>query len=328
MQSALDGYKVCIFAYGQTGSGKTFTMQGAREPESWGLIPRSLTKILKEADAMKGQGWAWTLSASFLEIYNEELRDLLHSGPAASARDYAIRHDDAWGTEVTNMTKVEVSSMEEIERLMEQAAKKRSVGVTDMNAASSRSHSVFALYLKGVNSERNEELRGALHLVDLAGSERVGKSGAEGQTLKEAQNINKSLSSLTDVFIAKANGAGHVPFRNSKLTHLMQPCLSGQGKTLMVLNVGPEASNSHETLCSLRFASHVGQCDVGGKAKRSAKAAALPERPSTASGSGSSAKPSGAATDRPSTASGKAPGAAGKAPASGRPQTAPNKRQR
>ena len=254
-----------------------------------------------------------------------------------------------------------------------------------MNAASSRSHSVFALYLKGVNAERNEELRGALHLVDLAGSERVGtppppsrlqrepgtlspsrpadqiestllrplsasrpdailkcvrppspwwlmtmsagKSGAEGERLKEAQNINKSLSSLTDVFIAKANGAGHVPFRNSKLTHLMQPCLSGQGKTLMVLNVGPEASNSHETLCSLRFASHVGQCDVGGKAKRSAKAAAVPERTPAAS-TAAAASSSGAATARPSTASGKAPAAAGKAPASGRPQTAPNKRQR
>ena len=116
--------------------------------------------------------------------------------PAASARDYAIRHDDAWGTEVTNMTKVEVSSMEQINALMAEAAKKRSVGVTDMNAASSRSHSVFALYLKGVNADRNEELRGALHLVDLAGSERLDKSGAAGDRLKETQNINKSLSSL------------------------------------------------------------------------------------------------------------------------------------
>eukprot|EP00964_Phaeocystis_antarctica_P020068 scaffold11081_cov61-Phaeocystis_antarctica.AAC.3 len=240
VQSALDGYKVCIFAYGQTGTGKTFTMQGTKEPEQWGLIPRSLAKILQDAEAMRSSGWVWTMTASFMEIYNEELRDLLHTGPPASARDYTIRHDEAWGTEVTNMTKVEVSSMEQINALMNEAAKKRSVGVTDMNSASSRSHSIFALYLKGTNTERNEELLGALHLVDLAGSERLDKSGAVGVTLKETQNINKSLASLTDVFIAKTNGQAHVPFRNSKLTHLMQPCLSGQGKTLMVRAALPQ----------------------------------------------------------------------------------------
>merc|ERR1719166_175146 len=134
-----------------------------------------------------------------------------------------------------------------------------------MNSVSSRSHSMFALYLHGTNTAKDEQLHGALHLVDLAGSERLDKSGATGTRLKETQNINRSLSSLADVFMAKTEGGRtHVPFRNSKLTHLMEPCLSGQGKTLMLVNVAPERDNSHETLCSLRFASQVGQCDTGG----------------------------------------------------------------
>merc|ERR1712139_493189 len=127
----------------------------------------------------------------------------------------------------------------------------------------------------GSNPELNSELHGALHLVDLAGPERLDKSNAVGDRLKETQNINRSLSSLADVFLVKAENRSHVPFRNSKLTHLMEPCLSGQGKTMMLVNVGPEQSNSHETLCSLRFAGQVSQCDTGGKPKRSAKAAAV-----------------------------------------------------
>merc|ERR1719254_305505 len=117
----------------------------------------------------------------------------------------------------------------------------------------------------------NQELHGALHLVDLAGSERLDKSGSTGDRLKETQNINRSLSSLADVFLAKAEKRAHVPFRNSKLTHLMEPCLSGQGKTLMLVNVCADESNAHETLCSLRFASQVNQCSTGGKARRSVK---------------------------------------------------------
>lgn len=273
VQSALDGYKVCIFAYGQTGSGKTHTMQGGRDPQNWGLIPRSLSKILRESELMRKDGWEWTLRASFLEVYNEQLRDLL-SSEGGTQSPLSIKHDDEWGTVVTNVSEFEVDSMEQINLLMAKAAKQRAVGCTDMNAASSRSHSVFALYLKGVNEGLGSLLHGALHLVDLAGSERLDRSGATGDRLKETQSINKSLSSLADVFAAKSSRQAHVPFRNSKLTFLMEPCLSGQGKTLMVVNVGPEDSNSHETLCSLRFASQVSQCDTGGKPKRSAKAVA------------------------------------------------------
>merc|ERR1712151_735327 len=163
------------------------------------------------------------------------------------------------------------ASMDQISALMTKAARLRAVGSTDMNAVSSRSHSIFALYLSGSNTELNQELRGALHLVDLAGSERLDRSGAVGDRLKETQNINRSLSSLADVFQAKAENRSHIPFRNSKLTHLMEPCLSGHGKTLMTVNISPEIDNSHESLCSLRFAGQVAQCTTGGKARRSAK---------------------------------------------------------
>merc|ERR1712014_172614 len=154
---------------------------------------------------------------------------------------------------------------------MARAAKHRSVGATDINAQSSRSHAVFALYLSGTNEKYNCELHGALHMVDLAGSERLGKSGSTGDRLKETQNINRSLSSLVDVFVAKSERRSHVPFRNSKLTHLMEPCFSGHGKTLMLVNVCSDENNAPETLCSLRFASQVNQCNTGGKAKRSVK---------------------------------------------------------
>eukprot|EP00927_Polykrikos_kofoidii_P064698 TRINITY_DN6019_c0_g3_i1.p1 TRINITY_DN6019_c0_g3~~TRINITY_DN6019_c0_g3_i1.p1 ORF type:complete len:965 (+),score=185.10 TRINITY_DN6019_c0_g3_i1:33-2927(+) len=272
VQSALDGYKVCIFAYGQTGSGKTYTMQGTDDPGCWGLIPRSLSKILHESQSMRSQGWTWSLQASFLEVYNENLRDLLRDvGSSSPSNTHVIQHHDAWGTIVTNLTSVEVDSMEQISALMCRAAKQRAVGATEMNAISSRSHSVFALYLRGSNSSLNVELCGALHLVDLCGSERLDKSGASGDRLKETQSINKSLASLADVFQAKAEGRVHIPFRNSKLTFLMEPCLSGQGKTLMVVNVRPEQTNSHETLCSLRFARQVNQCDTGGKPRRTVK---------------------------------------------------------
>jgi len=155
--------------------------------------------------------------------------------------------------------------------LMAQAERHRSMGATDMNEASSRSHSVFAMYLKGSNESQGTELSGALHLVDLAGSERLVKSRATGERLTETRNINKSLASLAHVFSAKAEGCAHIPFLNSKLTHLMEPCLSGHGKTLMLVNVNPQGSETHETLCSLRFARQVAQCNTGGKPRRSAK---------------------------------------------------------
>jgi kinesin family protein C1 len=280
VQSALDGYKVCIFAYGQTGSGKTHTMQGPQnDPKAWGVIPRSLRQIVKTAIGMRSKGWVYDFHASFLEVYNESIRDLLHTEVSGPSKTHTIIRDNAWGFVVTDMTTKEVTStdeaqaLDEIRGLMTIAGRQRSVGSTRMNDESSRSHSLFSLYLHGVNSDQDTELFGALHLVDLAGSERLEKSCAEGARLKETQNINRSLSSLADVFLAKAENRNHIPFRNSKLTHLLEPCLSGHGKTLMMLNIAPEETHSHESLCSLRFAKQVSQCHTGGKPKKAVKTA-------------------------------------------------------
>jgi len=280
VQSALDGYKVCIFAYGQTGSGKTYTMQGNEAPEeSLGLIPRALAQIFRTSEDMRVKGWTWSLQVSFMEVYNETIRDLLRNGDAAAGpstphEQHMIAQHDAWGTVVTGMSCVKVDSMKEINSLIALAAKYRSVGATNMNEDSSRSHSIMALYLQGTNQALDRELRGALHLVDLAGSERLDKSHATGDRLRETRNINRSLSSLVDVFMAKAEGRAHVPFRNSKLTHIMEPCLSGQGKAVMFVNVQPDLSNMPESLCSLRFARQVNQCTTGGKACRHSKSLA------------------------------------------------------
>jgi len=282
VQSALDGFKVCIFAYGQTGSGKTFTMQGIDEPRSQGLIPRSLFNIFKAAEDMRSKGWQWSVDASMMEVYNETLRDLLRSGDPGP-ECHVIAHQEDWGVAVTGMTRVAVESVEQIEVLTAKAAKQRSVAATDMNATSSRSHSVFTLYLRGTSTILNKEVYGSLSLVDLAGSERLDKSGATGDRLTETRNINRSLSSLADVFRAKAQGLKHVPFRNSKLTHLMEPCLSGQGKTLMLVNVQAEQENAAETLCSLRFAKQVSQCTTGGRVKRNVKILQQPRPPAACS---------------------------------------------
>merc|ERR1712165_528892 len=162
----------------------------------------------------------------------------------------------------------EPTDTEAVEAVMRQAAKHRSVGSTEMNSQSSRSHSVFSLILTGVHKENRQELRGVLNLVDLAGSERLDRSKAKGDRAKETVAINKSLSSLTDVFVAIGKKASHIPFRNSKLTYLLQPSLSGDGKTLMLVNLSPTELSAQESLCSLRFASQVNKCELG-KAKRS-----------------------------------------------------------
>lgn len=150
-----------------------------------------------------------------------------------------------------------------IDEILDLAARQRSVGVTDMNAQSSRSHSVFTLHLRATNKAQGSKLSGALNLVDLAGSERIGRSGVTGDRLKETQNINKSLSCLSDVFTALSNKQSHIPFRNSKLTHLLSPALSGDGKTLMMVNLSPTEESYYESLCSLRFAATVNKCELG-----------------------------------------------------------------
>ncbi|XP_052208620.1 kinesin-like protein KIN-14N isoform X2 [Diospyros lotus] len=274
VQSALDGYKVCIFAYGQTGSGKTYTMMGRPgSPDQKGLIPRSLEQIFQTRQSLQPQGWKYEMQVSMLEIYNETIRDLLATNRScsdvsraengAAGKQYAIKHDANGNTHVSDLTIVDVHSTREVSYLLDRAAQSRSVGKTQMNEQSSRSHFVFTLRISGVNESTDQQVQGILNLIDLAGSERLSRSGSTGDRLKETQAINRSLSSLSDVIFALAKKEDHVPFRNSKLTYLLQPCLGGDSKTLMFVNVSPEPSSVGESLCSLRFAARVNACEIG-----------------------------------------------------------------
>jgi kinesin family protein C1 len=280
VQSALDGYHVCLFSYGQTGSGKTHTMQGSGNGAMRGIIPRAVEQILSQASTMQSQRWTFTIKASFLEIYNEELRDLLvmvntdgstRPRDARTAPKLSIKRNAEGRSFVDGINMVDIdvacraNGMAQLEGVISAAARARSVATTKMNAQSSRSHSVFMLQLRGSNEESGTTVQGALNLCDLAGSERLDRSGAasDAQRLKETQAINKSLSCLGDVFTSLANGSKHVPFRNSKLTYLLQDCLSGDGKALMFVNLSPTLESSNESLCSLRFAQRVNQVELG-----------------------------------------------------------------
>lgn len=269
VQSALDGYNVCVFAYGQTGSGKTFTMEGGDEDreEQAGMIPQTIRQIFKETSRLKDKGWTYTLQASFLEIYNEEIRDLLATEKNLK---YDIKMCDSKGSDVyvTNLKVEDVTSEGQISSLLKRARKHRAVAETLCNERSSRSHSVFMLKISGSNSVTTESCTGTLNLVDLAGSERIKDSGSEGQRLTEAQAINKSLSNLGNVIMALAQKSSHVPYRNSKLTHLLQNSLGGNSKTLMFVNVSPKEDCFNETLNSLRFATKVNQCQIGTATKK------------------------------------------------------------
>ncbi|XP_037579069.1 kinesin-like protein KIFC1 [Dermacentor silvarum] len=268
VQSALDGYHVCIFAYGQTGAGKTHTMEGpagelALEDERRGLIPRALHQVFEET--LKQPHWTYTMVASFIEVYNETLRDLLvppSQAQASTPLQLKMARKDG-PVAVANLTEVAVTSAEQISQLLRCARKNRAVAATKCNERSSRSHSVFRLDIVGHNSHSGLGCRGRLNLVDLAGSERLSESQSEGARLREAQNINRSLANLGNVILALSNRADHVPYRNSKLTHLLMDSLGGNSKTLMLLNVSPREENINETINSLRFATKVNQCHIG-----------------------------------------------------------------
>lgn len=268
VQSALDGYNVCLFSYGQTGSGKTHTMQGYGRGEMAGIIPRAIAQIGRYRDATVDKGWVYQMDVTFIEIYNEVVYDLLR--PEGSDKESLdIKQDNRGKTYVQGATKLSIDPADNkaIDDLMDTAALHRQTASTNMNAQSSRSHSIFTLYLEGINEEMGARVKGTLHLCDLAGSERISRSGAEGDRLKEAVNINKSLSCLTDVFNALGNKQAFIPFRNSKLTYFLQPALSGDGKTMMFVNLSPTDESYFESLCSLRFASNVNQVELG-KAQR------------------------------------------------------------
>lgn len=261
VQSALDGYNVCIFCYGQTGSGKTYTMSADD-----GMIPRTVHQIYDTTQRLREKGWRYSMEGSFVEVYNENLNDLLGRPEDFDKKKHEIRHDlQRSRTHVSDLSVETLDSPAKVESILRRASGNRSVAATKANERSSRSHSVFILRLTGENQTTGERSEGTLNLVDLAGSERLSHSGSTGERLKETQNINRSLSCLGDVIGALGQGreGGHVPYRNSKLTYLLQFSLGGNSKTLMFVMVSPLQAHLSETLTSLKFATKVHNTHIG-----------------------------------------------------------------
>ncbi|XP_005106603.1 kinesin-like protein KIF17 isoform X2 [Aplysia californica] len=254
VEGVTEGYNGTIFAYGQTGCGKSFSMQGITNPATQrGIIPRAFAHIF-ETTSIK-EGIKFLIHASYLEIYNEEIRDLL--GKDARAKLDLKEHPEK-GVYVSGLSMHPVHNVSECEHIMNKGWNNRSTGATLMNADSSRSHSIFTIYMEMANTDDSGEdhiRAGKLNLVDLAGSERQGKTGATGDRLKEATKINLSLSALGNVISALVDGKSkHIPYRDSKLTRLLQDSLGGNTKTMMVACLSPADNNYDETLSTLRYA--------------------------------------------------------------------------
>lgn len=259
IQSALDGYNICIFAYGQTGSGKTYTMDGISSNP--GVIPRTVDLLFDSVKSYRQLGWEYEIKVTFLEIYNEVLYDLLSN----EQKDMEIRmaKNNKNDIYVSNITQETVESAARLRQLMQIAKMNRATAATVGNERSSRSHAVTKIELIGTHAERQEISIGSINLVDLAGSE----SPKTSTRMNETKNINRSLSELTNVILALLQKQDHIPYRNSKLTHLLMPSLGGNSKTLMFINVAPFQDCFVESLKSLRFAATVNQCKMA-KAKR------------------------------------------------------------
>lgn len=256
VQAVLEGFNGTIFAYGQTGTGKTFTMEGKRSvPELRGIIPTSFEHIFREiSDAKEGQ--QYLVRASYLEIYKEEIRDLLSK---SQKHNLPLKEKPDSGVYVKDLSSFVVKSVKEIEHVMNVGNKNRSVGATNMNIDSSRSHAIFLVTVEcselGADGESHIRV-GKLNLVDLAGSERQSKTQASGERQAEGIKINQSLSCLGNVICALVEGGGrtHVPYRDSKLTRLLMDSLGGNAKTVMIANIGPADYNFDESVNTLRYA--------------------------------------------------------------------------
>eukprot|EP00933_Yihiella_yeosuensis_P023844 TRINITY_DN18531_c0_g1_i1.p1 TRINITY_DN18531_c0_g1~~TRINITY_DN18531_c0_g1_i1.p1 ORF type:complete len:454 (+),score=75.16 TRINITY_DN18531_c0_g1_i1:120-1481(+) len=258
LHKVLEGYNGCLFAYGQTGSGKTFTMQGEGTGANRGVIPLLCTGLFAEIKKRQDSKNI-TVVCSVLEIYNERLKDLLVDG----RDDLNIREDGVAGgrgIHVDGLHETAVNTCEDVLTLISKAQSRRAVGQTNMNEHSSRSHSVVTLRIASWNSDDvdGETMTvSKLHLIDLAGSERQKATGATGDRLKEGAQINLSLSALGNVInaLTEPKGKGrHIPYRDSKLTRLLQDSLGGNSYTVIVCNISPATINAEETTSSLRFA--------------------------------------------------------------------------
>jgi len=247
----LNGYNGTVFAYGQTGAGKSFTMMGSaiNDSESKGVIPRITEQIFASIMA-SASDIEYTVRVSYMEIYMERIRDLL----VPQNDNLPVHEEKSRGVYVKGLLEVYVSSVDEVYQILEQGGMARAVAATNMNQESSRSHSIFVITVSQKNVENGSAKSGQLFLVDLAGSEKVGKTGASGQTLEEAKKINKSLSALGMVINALTDGkSSHVPYRDSKLTRILQESLGGNSRTTLIINCSPSSYNDAETVSTLRF---------------------------------------------------------------------------
>ncbi|XP_048408183.1 kinesin-like protein KIF13A isoform X1 [Stegostoma tigrinum] len=260
LENAFQGYNACIFAYGQTGSGKSFSMMGSVDVP--GLIPRLCGALFGRVSKEESESHTFKVEVSYMEIYNEKVRDLLD--PKGSRHSLKVREHKVLGPYVDGLSQLAVTCFEDIESLMSEGNKSRTVAATNMNEESSRSHAVFSITLTqtlyDLQSGTSGEKVSKLSLVDLAGSERVSKTGAAGERLKEGSNINKSLTTLGLVISALADQVGgkgknkFVPYRDSVLTWLLKDNLGGNSKTAMIATISPAGDNYEETLSTLRYA--------------------------------------------------------------------------
>ncbi|KAH0556326.1 Kinesin heavy chain [Trichoglossum hirsutum] len=247
----LNGYNGTVFAYGQTGAGKSYTMMGSDidNDESRGIIPRIVEQIFASILASP-ENIEYTVRVSYMEIYMERIRDLL----APQNDNLPVHEEKNRGVYVKGLLEIYVSSVQEVYEVMRRGGTARAVAATNMNQESSRSHSIFVITITQKNVETGSAKSGQLFLVDLAGSEKVGKTGASGQTLEEAKKINKSLSALGMVINSLTDGKStHIPYRDSKLTRILQESLGGNSRTTLIINCSPSSYNDAETLSTLRF---------------------------------------------------------------------------
>lgn len=247
-----EGFNCTIFAYGQTGCGKTHTMMGSADStEHMGIIPRTFSHC--RSIICEDKNKRFLLKASYLEIYNECVFDLLTN----DKKKLELKEDAKKGVYVKDLSVENVSTLEDMRKIMERGNSARTVGATAMNQDSSRSHSIFTLYVEASEEVDNKTryTSSKLSLVDLAGSERSSKTNAKGDRLKEGTMINLSLSALGNVIQALVDGKSkYIPYRDSKLTRLLQDSLGGNTKTLMIAAVSPAYSNFEETMSTLRYA--------------------------------------------------------------------------
>lgn len=253
-EDILRGFNGTIFTYGQSGSGKTFTMYGTDlyDPDLKGVIPRTIDHIFQAINAPENKEIKFEIKFSMLEIYKEGLYDLLN--PETKTADLKIKDHPKKGIYVTNLTEKYISSQEEILEFVENAEDYRVVSATGLNKNSSRSHLLFQMQIRQELPDGVEK-KGILNLIDLAGSEKVSKTHAQGDTLEEAKKINLSLSTLGNVISALSSGnSDFVPYRDSKLTRILQDSLGGNYKTTLVVTCSPHIYNCEETIGTLKFA--------------------------------------------------------------------------